>query len=403
MRKIFLSIIMIVFCYSVFAQYDYYTTIKTPTNVSVEAIYFVEASADQIAMWEEQAANWISSHSSNAVRVAPASRTYNCHNFAWHNSDGGNKRWINQIDRYNQTNLAKYWSGTSPTYQLTINSSATKAFYSSGDHSAKVISATLFESKWGRWPRYQHTPTDCPYSSSNLQYYYIPVSGAGLICSSRTYSTLYISGASYNWVGSKVSFSGSGSSITATKTSDGSGWIQTQIYSSYSGTTVASEKQILWLGKPGQPTIVPSGYPTVEMQVGERKIFRSTSTPGYPTSYRWFVNGHFCGVEITSGSTSKYCTMLANTPSWNNYYFQTTNACGTSANAGGTIKVIDGDGGALFSVLKIYPNPAKDEITISISDSVYSALNTNEYEIEIIDNYNGLKIKEKGIAKEKGN
>ncbi|MCP4179237.1 MAG: hypothetical protein GY756_15870 [bacterium] len=38
MKILFISIIMIVFYQGIFAQYDHYTTIKTPKNASNEAI-----------------------------------------------------------------------------------------------------------------------------------------------------------------------------------------------------------------------------------------------------------------------------------------------------------------------------------------------------------------------------
>lgn len=44
MKKLIISITFSVFFISIFAQ-DYWTTIKTPTNVSIEALYQVEFSA----------------------------------------------------------------------------------------------------------------------------------------------------------------------------------------------------------------------------------------------------------------------------------------------------------------------------------------------------------------------
>lgn len=92
--------------------------------------------------------------------------------------------------------------------------------------------------------------------------------------------------------------------------------------------------------------------------------------------------------------------MEAFSPSWNNFYFNTTNVCGTSSNAGGAIAVIEG-GGAMMSVLKVYPNPASSDITVSISDSIYNSQVIIEYELEVIDNYSNILIREKGIEKEK--
>jgi len=390
MKRIILSILSFVFCYNTFAQSDYYTTIKTPTNVSVEAIYRIEYSAGYLAQVEAQAAGWISDQSSSAVRIAPASRTYNCHNFAWHNSDGGNRVWVNQNDQYGNANLSKYWSGTSPTYQLTTIGNAAKTFYSDGDHSAKVISPTLFESKWGEWPRYQHSPTDCPYVSSNLQYYYVPVNGDGLICTSKTYSTLNISGASYNWSGSKVTISGSGSAISVTKLSDGSGWLQTQISSPYSGTAISSEKQTIWIGKPSILNIdkIGSCYePTI--------IYGSPTIDG--VNYSWSVNNP----SVNMYSSGRYCYVDADIPDGSSVFFTLTstisgNDCVTSGTKSAIYykpTVDDCNGGPgpepLFSVS---PNPANEFITIEVKDIEKGTVATSdiankEFIVRLLNSY----------------
>ena len=197
MKSILTIIIMILFSNLSWSQT--YTTIYTPTNVSIEAIILPEFSPIDLATVEAIAADWIDDHNSDAVRVAPASAIYNCHGFAWHHSDGGGALWVNQLTQSSQPNISKYWSGSTSTYQSTTAQKANKIFYPNGDHSAIAISSTLYESKWGAWPRYRHAPTDCPYNASGLQYYHIPVSGDGLICSSEGYSTLSISGATYDW------------------------------------------------------------------------------------------------------------------------------------------------------------------------------------------------------------
>ncbi|MCD5383069.1 T9SS type A sorting domain-containing protein [Candidatus Gracilibacteria bacterium] len=387
MRNLFLSIIMFVLYQNTFAQY---TTIKTPTDVSVEAIYFNEFTSDELAEAEALAANWLNAHGSNAIRVAPASKTYNCHDYAWHYSDGGTKRWVNQIDRYGNANISKYWSGSAPTYQLTTSSKANKVFYPDGDHSAEVISPGVFESKWGAWPRYRHAPNDCPYTSSNLQYYAVPVSGNSLICSSGNYSTLNISGASYNWSGSKVSISGSGSSVSATKTSNGSGWIKINISSPHSGTTVTTSKKIIWLGNPGQPITNPTGYPTFQMALGQIKSISVASAPGYPYQYIWDITGSIEKIVDNGASVLVEATELG----WGNFRVKTRNQCGYSAIGGGAVKVSSGGGGGMM-MLSISPNPANSEITISINSKYEKETfdENEEWGIEIYNLYHVLQEK----------
>jgi len=374
MKNIFLSTLLIVFYQSIFAQY--YTTIKTPTNVTVEAIYFNEFTPDECARIETNAANWLNEHGSNAVRVAPASKTYNCHDYAWHYSDGGTKRWVNQLNKYGNANISKYWSGSSPTYQLTTSSNATKVFYSDGDHSAKVISPGVFESKWGAWPRYRHAPDDCPYTTSNKQYYAVPVTGSGLICSSGNYLTLNISGASYNWSGNKVSISGSGSSVSAIKTSNGAGWIKTQISSPYSGTTITTAKKTFWIGKPSFTLDVETPITTGGMGIA------SLDYPGGTISnVNWVCVGALSSITgslviaryragFQSGSGVVYATA--------------SNICGSKTLSAG-VQVTGG-------WHKAYPNPAKDILTIEIDKSKISDKSIiNNIEVRLYDKLMTLK------------
>ncbi|NLD47530.1 MAG: hypothetical protein GX660_10080 [Clostridiaceae bacterium] len=160
--------------YFSYAQcYDYYTTVQTPTGEDVEAIFRCEFNANNLANAEDQAADWLVDHSSDAKRIGPASRQYNCHSYAWHVSTGGNKVWINSLDYYGNTNVDEYFSGSSPSYESATQSTASKAFYGySADHSAYVTGvSTVFMSKWGAWPLYIHDWNDCPYSSSSISYY----------------------------------------------------------------------------------------------------------------------------------------------------------------------------------------------------------------------------------------
>ena len=68
-----------------------YSVIKTPTNVSIESQDHDEASVPFLAAWEALAAAWIIEHHSDAIRIGPASFTYNCHCYTWNSSDGGVK------------------------------------------------------------------------------------------------------------------------------------------------------------------------------------------------------------------------------------------------------------------------------------------------------------------------
>ena len=108
MRNILLISILVGWCNFLLGQTP--ISIKTPTNVTVDALTFLEFNPVELAIIEVQAADWISTHGSGAIRVAPASRKYNCHNYAWHMKDGGSANWINAFTSVSSdpVNLKKY-------------------------------------------------------------------------------------------------------------------------------------------------------------------------------------------------------------------------------------------------------------------------------------------------------
>ena len=280
MKRTILSILVLVLYYNTFAQ-----TVYTPTGVGIEAYVNFEF-ADGGAAAEAEAMDWIARYGYYAKKVAPASNLYNCHDFAWNYSDGGSIRWVNQLTSMGGPNVTKYFSGTSPTYQQTNIDKATKAFYPDGDHSLVMIAPNMAESKWGGWPRFQHYPSECPYSSANAQYYYVPMNGdETILCTSKTYSTVNIPGAIYTWSGGRVSISGSGSSVTATKWGDGTGWIQTQIYSPYLGTTINPPIKTFWVGVPVIANVSGQRYNQVGASVGYSATV--SDARANVTSYNW--------------------------------------------------------------------------------------------------------------------
>ena len=110
---------------------------------------------------------WATSTYPNAVFLETSSRTYNCHAYAWHVSEGGNRVWINTPGQ--QT----YW--TDGSYgEVTLESEATKVSYASDDHSAVTTDqAGWYISKWGATPLMKHAWNDCPYNASQIKYYAI--------------------------------------------------------------------------------------------------------------------------------------------------------------------------------------------------------------------------------------
>lgn len=141
------------------------TTIETPKVSIVPDTYLRdETSQDEI----EGMNNWATTTYPNAILMAPASRTYNCHAYAWHVSEGGNKVWIGY---YTTTAEDIYWQDGSYG-EVATEPAATKVSYVYGNHSAVTTTQSgWFISKWGSTPLMKHAWNDCPYDSDILKYY----------------------------------------------------------------------------------------------------------------------------------------------------------------------------------------------------------------------------------------
>ena len=242
---------------------------------------------------------------------------------------------------------------------------------------------------------------------SAIQEVFPYISGASIVCASNKIFTInnIPDGDAVIWTrSSNLSYvSGQGTTSFTVKASSstvsGSGWIQATISNDICNSFTI--RKDIWVGKAGQPTISPSGYPTIELQPGQYITIRATKTPGNPTSFNWWVTGNPCGVDIYSGTNSTSCTFEAMEPSWNNFYFNTTNVCGTSASAGGAIEVLDGGGGGMMKMLTVSPNPANDYIEAYIENlTEEERLDNEKLHIKIVNSnsipvYNGTTQQKK--------
>lgn len=141
------------------------TTIFTPCGKSLTGFLRSEFPANLIPRINED----FQGPYRNATIISNASNKYNCHSYAWHQSNSSNSVWI---DAYygGSLQLSKYW--TNDVYLSCNSSDAEKIYYSNGDHSAiRSSNSGKYISKWGNGPVMEHDPTDCPYSTTGMQYY----------------------------------------------------------------------------------------------------------------------------------------------------------------------------------------------------------------------------------------
>lgn len=122
----------------------------------------------------------------NVTVLSEATRTYNCHNYAWYMTEGhpSSKYWMDPVTPNTlDANVSKFW--TNDAFEETTSSVYDKIVYynstnTSNDikitHSAVVSSVPgYYESKWGRLPLVRHLPDDVPDSYGTTKRYFKPI------------------------------------------------------------------------------------------------------------------------------------------------------------------------------------------------------------------------------------
>ncbi|MDX2248896.1 MAG: T9SS type A sorting domain-containing protein [Bacteroidia bacterium] len=123
----------------------------------------------------------------------------------------------------------------------------------------------------------------------------------------------------------------------------------------------------LWVGKPGMPGTSPTGNPPISIGLGALQTVTITGAPGaFYTSGTWWANGSITANPPAAGQAGVFEATSLGT---GNFYVQTSNSCGVSPAGGGAMNVTSGGGG----MYRIAPNPAREEITVEISDSAPEA------------------------------
>ncbi|MGE5411236.1 MAG: tetratricopeptide repeat protein, partial [Clostridiales bacterium] len=181
MKKNLKIFLMLYFCFSLLTSElfaDYTVTIYSPEGKPVSNVLVRdEASPDQISRWNSETDSWIGYYGLTAVRIGSASRTYNCHGYAWLLSEDHGTYWMNSSERDQYINDGSYSNDGLPSYISSSESNATHSAYLEEDHSARriqnsypvAISGSMeYVSKWGSLGLVQHAKNnDVYYIKSN--------------------------------------------------------------------------------------------------------------------------------------------------------------------------------------------------------------------------------------------
>lgn len=160
MKSFIIILIFLSFCGEALNAQTYtkVSNVKTPNNSIVQDTWKLTSS--DIVYTPAQIAALAADLNSNyngAELVEAPSYKYNCHAYAWHVSEGGDKVWMG---RYTDDAEDIYW--TDDSYIEVPEKIATKvSYHRDGNHSAIRLNSNLYESKWG-WggPLVKHGPND---------------------------------------------------------------------------------------------------------------------------------------------------------------------------------------------------------------------------------------------------
>ena len=226
---------------------------------------------------------------------------------------------------------------------------------------------------------------------------YGPIDGNSTLCSSGSnYCIQNVPGeANITWDVTPQAFfnvySGNGSNIYLVPKGNVNGNAEITFHVNINGYNADVGKDI-WVGIPAQPTTNPTGYPTVQMSLGQLKTIYAASGPG-ATNYSWNATGSITRVSSPSGPQM---TVEATSLGSGQFYCYGENICGTSSSSGGgAVYVSNGGGGGLLAI----PNPAYTDIEIRLDEDTYKNLYTSEIDSEKsqekllrIINSNGIQV-----------
>ena len=151
-------VLMILLC--IYVHSTTFSQVYTPNGTQLDPnnlFYLPEASQNDLDYYTY----CVQTLYPNAVILAPATTSYNCHGWAWHVSEGGSAVWIND------PNDNVYWQDNS--YIFSTETGNSKVSYVNGDHSAiTTCTESMYISKWGAWPRVRHSANYTPYDSGQL-------------------------------------------------------------------------------------------------------------------------------------------------------------------------------------------------------------------------------------------
>jgi hypothetical protein len=364
------SIFVLIYLNQMIAQSP--ITIYTPKGSSVYAHTRPEIlnAQDKIDISAEMVRDYPDATEQNSPS---ATSTYNCHSFAWNMSEGGSTCTLAYYA--GDTDESVYWSDNS--YIETTEPYASKISYYADDHSAIQTSTQgIYISKWGDYPKMQHARNYGPaiYQMSYRKYYKLNPGLSGstaLMCASQqrtVTSNTSITGSTYSWTRETslldpVSGAGTTSYTVSGTSGTGNAFVRLEI-TTPSGEVATTADINWWVGKAQVQSI--SGPSTTTRNAYNYYYANTNHSSG--TSYNWMVSPSGPYVSPSGGEVNS-CLVIFYTTGYYTVLARAVNACGTTTWSGKSVYVSGGKS------LSLYPNPASDNVTLTIKENPLLILN----------------------------
>lgn len=291
MRQSILSLLFFLLTNMLYSQLPPQGNVSTPKGSPVTAYITPEMSNAERAYWD---ANY-SSPNRNYIYYFndgySSSFRFNCHGYAWNMSEGGPVRWIG----FEYTTDEDIYMTDGSYIQVCNEIYPGKVSWIGGDHSAVTTSTPgRWTSKWNKYPLMTHYKDDTPFGINYAYYASTMVNGstASLCSGTRIFSVQNIPGATYTWTySSTLSVAGAtnASQLTVQQngSSNGAAWVQVQISTPCSSTTVTNRKDFIV----GLPPLSVTSYVDRTPQASNYQYLTATATQlagTVPSDYKWY-------------------------------------------------------------------------------------------------------------------
>ncbi|WP_461117878.1 hypothetical protein [Spirosoma jeollabukense] len=194
-----------------------------------------------------------------------------------------------------------------------------------------------------------HCTSECPVSG-------LSISGPELLCSTATYAiSPTLAGAAFSWASSNGSVASiDASSGAAAFVSRGPATISTSI----NGCSISGLTKAIWVGTPKVDYFTANSQTSIGSMCLGNSQYIETHASGSPTYFHWFISSGNAGNAYLTDYSNGSASFNTYTADCYGLTLDMSNGCGTSSDG---VSICANN---CFSAYKIYPNPAKNYLSV---------------------------------------